>query len=189
MVQQHDVMRRKKRFNNVACPKFVSLDNSDMGGVDTKDEKAAAYRLDCRRKYCFYLKMIFDLVDVAIVNSHIIYMKYGNDMSLRNFKIGVEKDLIDRYSNCKRSVTTSKPSRQSSPEPSMPRDVPTQMSEFREKWMRCYYCKNEGLNNKKIVSCQTCDSYLRSNKERICFLNHHDCISYNIPFWKQTVLV
>ena len=161
MVQQHDVMRRKKGSatkTHVACPKFVSLNNSDMGGVDTMDQKTATYRLDCKRKYCFYLKMIFDLVDVAIVNSHIIYTKYCNDMSSLNFKIGVEKDLIDRYSNCKRSLTTSKPNRQSSPEPSMPRDVPTQMSEFREKWMRCYYCKNEGLNNKKIVSCQTCDS-------------------------------
>lgn len=129
MVQQHDVMRRKKSST------MLPVLNSSLltRYVDTMDQKTAAYRLDCKRKYCFYLKMIFDLVDVAIVNSHIIYTKYGNDMSLRNFKIGVEKDLIDRYSNCKRSLTTSKPSRQSSPEPSMPRDVPTQMSEFREK--------------------------------------------------------
>ena len=129
MVQQHDVMIRKKSST------MLPVLNSSLltRYVDTMDQKTAAYKLDCKRKYCFYLKMIFDLVDVAIVNSHIIYTKYGNDMSLRNFKIGVEKDLIDRYSNCKRSVTTSKPSRQSSPEPSMPRDVPTQMSEFREK--------------------------------------------------------
>ena len=129
MVQQHDVMRRKKSST------MLPVLNSSLltRYVDTMDQKTAAYRLDCKRKYCFYLKMIFDLVDVAIVNSHIIYTKYGNDMSLRNFKIGVEKDLIDRYSNCKRSLTTSKPNRQSSPEPSMPRDVPTQMSEFRKK--------------------------------------------------------
>ena len=47
--------------------------NSSMGDVDDIDQKAAAYRLDCKNKLIFYLRMFFDLIDIAIVNSHIVY--------------------------------------------------------------------------------------------------------------------
>ena len=36
----------------VFCPNIMKLYNNGLGG---------AYRLDCKSKYCFYLRMFFDL--------------------------------------------------------------------------------------------------------------------------------
>ena len=79
-----------------------------MDGVDIMDQKTAAYRIDCKSKYRFYLSMLFDLMDVTQVNSHIVYMKIGDDTSLLNFKNTVAKALIDRYSNRNRLFSTSR---------------------------------------------------------------------------------
>ena len=117
--------------------------------------------------------MFFHPIDVALVNSHTVYMKQDNDISLLNFKIIVAKALIGRYSNHKRLFPTSMPSKQKSHEPSIPREVPTHMPEFQEKRMRCHCCKNEGSDHKTFVSCQTCDLYLCLTIERNRFLKHH----------------
>ena len=78
-----------------------------MGAVDIANQKTAAYRLNHKKKYRFYLEMFFVIIDVAIVNSHIGHTVLGNEISLLNFKIIVAKALIGRYSNCKRSFPIS----------------------------------------------------------------------------------
>ena len=65
-----------------------------MDGVDIMDQKTAAYRIDGKSKYRFYLSMFVDFMDVTRVNSHIAYMKLVDDISLLNFKIAVAKALI-----------------------------------------------------------------------------------------------
>ena len=75
-----------------SCPNIIITFYSNLiGGVDIMDKS----------KYHFYLIFFFDLIDIALVNSHIVYTKLGNDISLLNFKIGVAKPLIERYRNCK----------------------------------------------------------------------------------------
>ena len=83
----------------MSCPNIIKMYNSNMGGVDVIDQKTAAYHLDCKSKFRFYLRMFFDLTDIAIVNSHIMYAKLGNSISLLDFKIVVAKSLIGRYFN------------------------------------------------------------------------------------------
>ena len=82
-----------------------------MSDVDIMDQKTAAYRLDRKSKYRFYMRMVFDPIDVTHVNSQIVYIKLDDDISLLNFKIAVAKALIGRYSNRKRSFSTSRPSK------------------------------------------------------------------------------
>ena len=67
-----------------------------MGGVDIMDQKTAAYRLDHKSNYHFHLRIFFDLIDVTYVNSHIVYIKIGKDISLLNFKKVVAKTLIQQ---------------------------------------------------------------------------------------------
>ena len=104
-----------------------------MDGVCIMDQKTASYRLDHKSKYHFYLSIFFDLVDVTHVNSHIVYMKLGDNISILNFKIVIAKALISRYSNCNRSFSTTRPSKQKSHEPSMNREETTQMNSSRGK--------------------------------------------------------
>ena len=79
-----NVMRRKHGSStktSASCPNIIKLYNNGMDGVDVMNQKTAAYRLDRKSNYRFYLKMFFDLIDVAIVNSHIIYTKHSNDIA------------------------------------------------------------------------------------------------------------
>ena len=71
-----NVMRRTKGSATktpVSCPNIIKMYNASMGDVDVIDQKAAAYRLDRKNKLIFYLRMFFDLIDITIVNSHIVY--------------------------------------------------------------------------------------------------------------------
>ena len=111
-----------------------------MDCVGIMDQKTAAYRLDHKSKYRFYLIIFFDLTDVTHVNSHTVYMKLGDDISLMNLKIIVTKALTGRSSNNKRLFTTSRLKFHELP---MPEKVLTHMYEFKQKPIRCYYCKHE----------------------------------------------
>ena len=48
-------------------------------------KKKVAYQLNHKSKFRFYLRMFFNLIDIAIVNSRIVYMKLGNSISLLDF--------------------------------------------------------------------------------------------------------
>ena len=71
-----NVMRRAEGSATktpVSCPNIITkMYNASMGGVDVIDQKTAAYQLNRKSKFRFYLRMFFDLIDIAIVNSHIV---------------------------------------------------------------------------------------------------------------------
>ena len=176
MDETSDVMRQTKDSATktpVSCPNIIKIYNSSMCGVDFFGQKKVAPRLDHKSKFRFYFRMFFDLIDIAIMNSHIVYTKLGNSISLIDFKIVVAKSLIARYSNRQRTFPLSRKSKRKALESSLPKEIPTHMPEFNEKRMQCNFCKNEGANHKKFVSCPTCGLYLCYTKERNCFLKQH----------------
>ena len=73
--------------------------------------------------------MFLDLIDVALVNSHIIYTVMT---SLLNYNFFLAKALIGRYSSRKKSFPTSRLRKIKPHEPSMPREVPINVPEFQE---------------------------------------------------------
>ena len=83
----------------VSCPNIIKLYNNGMGGVDIMDQKTHSYRLNCKSKHYFYLTMFFDLIDVILLNSYIVYTKLGNDISLMNLKIVAAK-ASENLMNC-----------------------------------------------------------------------------------------
>ena len=98
--------------SSVPCLKFVKLSNSAMGGVDPMDQRTAAYRLDRKSSVRFYLRIFFDLMDIACVNSYLIYnMKHPNKLSLLDYKIVVAKNLVQYHQGRKRAVPMSRPSK------------------------------------------------------------------------------
>ena len=58
---------------NVSCPAMVKRYNHRMGGVDLMDQYTAAYRLDRRARFRFYLRIFFDLWDDGCANSDIVF--------------------------------------------------------------------------------------------------------------------
>ena len=79
----------------VPCPKVVKLCNSSMGGVEVIGQRAAAYRLVRKSYVIFYLRIFFDLMDIACVITYLIYnVKHPNKLPLLDYKIVVAKKLI-----------------------------------------------------------------------------------------------
>ena len=74
--------------------------NQDMDGVDLIDQITAAYHLDRKSKVRFYLRIFFDLMDVACANSFVVYnMLHPNDLTLLDFKTIIATYLLGRYAN------------------------------------------------------------------------------------------
>ena len=93
------VQRRPKGSKTkslVPCHKVVKFYNSGMGGVDLMDQHTAAYRLDWKSSVRFYFLIFFDVMDIACVNSYLIYnMKHTNNLSLLDYNIVVAKHVFN----------------------------------------------------------------------------------------------
>lgn len=66
---------------NVLRPNSIGLYNKGMGGVDLIDMLVGLYRVDIRGKQ-YYLRIIFQLSDVCIVNAWILYKRHLNQLSV-----------------------------------------------------------------------------------------------------------
>ena len=83
-----------------------------MSGVDLVDQLKSAYQLDRKLKFRFYLRLFFDLFDVGLVNSFIVYKKLKNkDLTLKEFKICIALKLIASFVSRKLSCPNHRPSK------------------------------------------------------------------------------
>jgi len=63
--------------NNFAQPKLMKLYNPNMGGVDLSDQRTAT----CSRRMkgnIWYYKILFHMLEVAVLNAHIMYQGAGH---------------------------------------------------------------------------------------------------------------
>ena len=99
--QMSSVLRRQKGAScksAMPCPIIVKKYNQSMGGVDLCDQYTVAYHLDRRCKFRFYLRISFDLMDVAVVSSFIIFDKlHLSALSFLDFKLVVSESLIELF--------------------------------------------------------------------------------------------
>ena len=80
----------------VPCPSTVKEYNNVMDGVDLLDQGTVAYKLDRKSSSgYYYLRLFFNLMDITVVNSHVVYKAlYPKGMELLDFKIVIAKSLI-----------------------------------------------------------------------------------------------
>ena len=98
------------------CSQLVKLYNSGIGGVALMNQSTVAYRLHWKLSVIFYLRIFFDLIDVACISSYLIYnMNHPNKLSLLDYKIVGAKNLIQRYQGWKSAVPMSRPSKRNNP--------------------------------------------------------------------------
>ena len=64
----------------VTSPNVVRRYNSHMGGVDLMDQKKVTYQFDHRSKSKYYLRIVYDFIDIAINNSYVVYCKLGESV-------------------------------------------------------------------------------------------------------------
>ena len=107
-------MRKKASKTNslVLCPEVVNLYNSSMGGVNLIDQRTVAYRLDQKSSINFFFRNFFDLMDIAYVNSYLVYnIKHPSKLSFLDYKIVVAKNLIQYHQGWKGAVPILRPSK------------------------------------------------------------------------------
>ena len=172
------VQRREKGNSSKTsfpCPQLVKSYNKGMGGADLLDQLTFTYRLDRKSKNSYYLRLFFDLWDMALVNSYIVYSKLTqNKLSHYDFNVAVAKGLIGNYNSRKRNPLTFRPTKRSSS--NFPTEIPLHLPELEPSRGRCHYCKNEGKENRTFIKCNTCVVFLclvASASGRNCFYKHH----------------
>ena len=93
--------KTKKVYIDVPLPNIVSKNNKNMGGVDLHDQHMSYYmmRFKCKK---YYIRLIFHLIDMAVVNSwkllrrteNIMKIEYSKQTSLREFKLKQSDSLL-----------------------------------------------------------------------------------------------
>lgn len=175
--QVSSVLRRVKGQSAkvpVSCPAIVKEYNAGMGGVDLLDQRTAAYKLDRKASSGrYYLRLFFDLMDIAVVNSHVVFKALNpKGMDLLDFKIVVAKYLIGSYNSRSRNAPSTHLSRREV----LPASVPLHLPVIQAKRGKCRYCSNAGLQNKTFIQCNACGVYLcliSGSNSRNCFSLFH----------------
>lgn len=198
------IVNRKQKDGtklDVACPAIVKNYNRFMGGVDFADRLRQCYCTDRRSKKWWH-RLFFGLLDIAFVNSYVIYKKMNpsENVSLLDFRRGVSLGLIHSTDNVlkKRSFTKKFVSANSNPN-SSPRDSPTSSTVIKRRkynysvpddvrlgnrgthWItftkerrRCEQCSSRGIESRPHSKCTACSVYLCINEKKNCFSEYHD---------------
>ena len=170
--------KQKDRSKQVVrCPASVAAYNTFMRGVDHGDQ-LRAYHL-CRSKCRKFYKYIFwFLVDVAVVNSFILFQHYCASTltfsTTKDFRLHLADELIGTYNSRKRpgrGHNVCKPL-------SLLHFPVTEQHDsgaHRFRQMRCIRCKESGVRGQTKWKCQDCDVWLchTGQTETDCFYKWH----------------
>ena len=176
--------RKERRVVDVPRPSIVGLYNQGMGGVDLADGMISLYRIFLRsRKY--YQRLIFHLVDLALLNSWNCYRRDAKFLELPKskilkyavFKMQISSDLLQagkpsRKRGRPQATPKRKPSRHHCA-------MPTQTARHDkvdhfpsvDKVRRM--CKNDGCSGKTNIVCSKCKVNLCLNAKANCFTQFH----------------
>ena len=163
----------------VNCWNGVKLYSSKMGWVDSMDQMKSAYQLDRRLKFRFYLRLFFDLFDVAIVNSFIVYKKFENkDLTIKEFTICIALKLIVSFVSWKLSCLHHRPSNSTKAQrPSL--ILPSYLPILSETRRRCTVCLQAGIENRTFITCLLCNVALWLQEERNCYnITHKPAVTH-----------
>lgn len=171
-------MKRKSKngeTEDVNCPRILCDYNKNMGFVDKLDQLKGNFEIN-RRSRKWWLRIFFHFVDVSIVNSYILYLLTGQNISHKDFRRGVVDGLI-----AKKLVNIKKPKSTSSLQ--IKRHKPTVSAEIRLESSahqperttrrRCALCSTIEKQVRTEWSCSICKLPLCLSKSRSCFQEYH----------------
>lgn len=163
---------------NVTCPEVIISYNKHMGGIDLMDQRKVCYEVDRKAKIKYYLRLFFDLLDIALNNAYVIYMKFheaqrveGSHLSSIEYRQQIARNLISNYTGRQRSrpsVVTSEKQRFG-----RKRILPAHNMQKAEKMKRCVNCAKNRKENRTYNICTMCDVHLCFTTKRNCFAEYH----------------
>ncbi|KFM77001.1 PiggyBac transposable element-derived protein 4, partial [Stegodyphus mimosarum] len=167
----------------VPCPKVVSDYNKNMGFVDHFDHLKSLYEIDRKSKKWWH-RIFFHFLDVAIVNSFIMYKLHPSSESelkvMKNFRLDIARSLMSLGSAGKlkhRVLKSSTPVTVKKPKQFVPEEKRIQNVEHipkKCKSRRCAYCSTTGKPHRTRWMCETCNVGLCMFQKNVtCFEKFH----------------
>lgn len=164
---------------NVTCPEVVMRYNKYMGGVDLMDQRKACYEGDRKAKVKYYLRLFFDMLDIAMNNSYVVYVKLhethpveGPLLSSLEYRQHIARGLINNFTCRQRSRPTlvfSEKLRIGNK-----RQLPAHNMQKAEKMKRCVNCAKKRIENRTYNECAMCHVHLCFTSKRNCFAEYHN---------------
>ena len=142
------------------------------------DQLKTTYQNDRKSSTKFYLRLFFDLMDIAVNNAYCIY----NDLAayseqtaskpLKNLEYRqiIARHLIGDYSNRQRKIPQPMAGKFSVSAAAKPEHVMIKTNQRN----RCFECKKGKKENRTYNICQTCQVYFCYTTDRNCFKVNHD---------------
>lgn len=91
-------------------PKLAMDYNNTMGGVDKVDQRLQDYPLTRKRRKRYYKKIFFHIVDFALWNSYLLYLKSGGEATALKYRLQVIDETIKKYHTPMMSSKVGRPS-------------------------------------------------------------------------------
>lgn len=87
----------KSKGRDVEKPEIVVMYNKTMGGVDLSDSKLTSYNTTRKRMKKYYQKQFRHLIDIACLNSFILYSKLGGKICRLEYMMKIIENIIIKY--------------------------------------------------------------------------------------------
>lgn len=155
--------------SDVKCPSSVKLYNANMGGVDLADQKRKMY--SCTRKSKkWYMRLFWYLVDIAIVNSHILESESTNHATRpqKDFRLELATQLLSYHSSRRKR---GRPSGASPSARYNERHFPIELDCTRQ----CQVCSNKKARKRTKYGCLSCSENGIHLCPVPCFGIYHTC--------------
>ncbi|CAK1590101.1 unnamed protein product [Parnassius mnemosyne] len=175
--------KKRKKQISIACPKIVKDYNVHMRGVDLMDSFLGRYKIRIKSRK-WYIRLFYHMVDMAVINSWILYKKKYPNLTLGDYRSELAETLCSykKYdtnkrgrpssNNVEREIEAKKHRGPAKPVP--PKDIRTDSIGHDEK--RCSAknrCKLPGCKGFSRTECVKCKVALCHNKNRNCFAVFH----------------
>ena len=120
----------------------------------------------------FTSTFFFDFVDIAVVNSNIVFNKIASTTSMTSFdfQYSIAQNMIGKFSGRKRVVPLSRPSKRSRGQSF---DAVDHRPDFASSRVHCALCSSKEVENRTYVRCTSCNIALCLQKDHNCFQQYH----------------
>lgn len=147
------VLRRQRNGTRVevGCPEVVKVYNESMGGVDKFDQLRECYAIG-RRSVKWWHRIFYYLVDLAIVNSYVMWKLKQADQSKchqLDFRINLARQLIAGFSSRKNRGRPPNFVKRKLPDSVRMANVGAHMPEQHDNYRRCKLCSGAGNKQKR----------------------------------------
>ncbi|XP_023210227.1 piggyBac transposable element-derived protein 4-like [Centruroides sculpturatus] len=91
------VSNETRTGKTVMKPQVVVDYNNTMGGVDLLDQHLHDYTVARKRGKKYYKKIFFQLLDISLYNSYVLYTKNGGEKTHLSFRMTIIERIITMY--------------------------------------------------------------------------------------------